>query len=118
LNPASGIWGVESIVIEQIKTRFQKSGMIHASPKHRRYPMTTEQATALKASLESMFEHIATRQNMMDDLQQIEKLQQEISPTAPPMLRHYLERRSYTKALDFLEAGVVIEDPNRPDCDE
>lgn len=32
-------------------------------------------------------------------------LEQQLGPDAPPMLRHYLERRSYQKALDFLNSG-------------
>lgn len=75
--------------------------------------MTTEQALSLKKSLESMFEHIASKQGMVEDLKQIEKLQREISPTAPTMLNHYLERRSYTKALDFLNQELTTEDINR-----
>ena len=75
--------------------------------------MTTEQAKSLKKSLESMFEHIANKQGMVEDLKQIEKLQREISPTAPTMLNHYLERRSYTKALDFLNQELTTEDINR-----
>ena len=79
--------------------------------------MTIEQATSLKETLESMFDHIAKKQAMVDDLQQIERLHTEIAPTAPAMLNHYLQRRSYTKALDFLKQGFVVEDANRPDCD-
>ncbi len=75
--------------------------------------MTTEQAKSLKKSLESMFEHIANKQGMVEDLKQIEKLQREISPTAPTMLNHYLERRSYTKALDFLNQELTTKDINR-----
>ena len=71
--------------------------------------MTTEQATALKATLESMFEHIAEKESIVDDLQQIERLQQEFSTTVPPQLRHYLQRRSYTKALDFLKDDFVAD---------
>ena len=29
-----------------------------------------------------------------------------LPPSADPMLRHYLERQSYTKALDWLRAAV------------
>ena len=83
----------------------------------RRYLVTTEQATSLKATLESMFDGIAKKQNIMEDLERIETLSQEIASTAPPMLRHYLHRRSYTKALDLLKEGIVVEDPDRPDCD-
>lgn len=83
----------------------------------RRYLVTTEQATSLKATLESMFDGIAKKQNIMEDLKRIETLSQEIASTAPPMLRHYLQRRSYTKALDLLKEGTVVEDPDRPECD-
>ena len=65
--------------------------------------MTTEQATTLKTTLESMFEHIAQKESIIEDLEQIERLQQEIGSTVPAQLRHYLQRRSYTKALDFLK---------------
>jgi RNA polymerase-interacting CarD/CdnL/TRCF family regulator len=61
-----------------------------------------------------MFEHIARRQGMVNDLQQIERLQREIAPTAPSMLNHYLQRRSYTKALDFLNQELAAKDVNRP----
>ncbi len=71
--------------------------------------MTTEQATTLKITLESMFEHIAQKQNITEDLEQIERLHQEIGAAAPPTLRHYLQRRSYTKALDFLKDGFVAD---------
>ncbi len=69
--------------------------------------MTTEQATTLKTTLESMFDHIAQNESIIEDLEQIERLQQEVGTTAPPQLRHYLERRSYTKALDFLRDDFV-----------
>ena len=69
--------------------------------------MTTEQATNLKTTLESMFEHIAQKQSIIEDLEQIERLHQDIGATAPPSLRHYLQRRSYTKALDFLKDDFV-----------
>ena len=64
--------------------------------------MTTEQATTLKTALESRFAHIEQKESIIEDLEQIERLQQEVGTTAPPQLRHDLERRSYTKALDFL----------------
>ena len=71
--------------------------------------MTTEQATTLKTTLESMFEHIAQKQSIVEDLQQIEHLHQEIGVAVPPQLRHYLQRRSYTKALDFLKDDLVAD---------
>jgi CTP:phosphocholine cytidylyltransferase-like protein len=71
--------------------------------------MTAEQATTLKTTLESMFEHIAQKQSIVEDLQQIEHLHQEIGAVVPPQLRHYLQRRSYTKALDFLKDSFVVD---------
>ena len=71
--------------------------------------MTTEQATTLKMTLESMFEHITQKESIIEDLEQIERLQQEIGATAPTQLRHYLQRRSYTKALDFLQDDFVAD---------
>lgn len=71
--------------------------------------MTTEQATVLKATLESMFEHIAQKESIVDDLEQIERLQQEFASTVPSQLRHYLQRRSYAKALDFLKDDFVTD---------
>ena len=71
--------------------------------------MTTEQATTLKTTLESMFEHITQKESIIEDLEQIERLQQEIGATAPTQLRHYLQRRSYTKALDFLQDDFVAD---------
>ncbi len=45
-------------------------------------------------------------------LRQLEELGQELGSEAPPMLRHYLEKRSYTKALDFLEGRDEAAAPN------
>ena len=56
-----------------------------------------------------MFEHIAQKESIIEDLEQIERLQQEVGTTAPSQLRHYLERRSYTKALDFLTEDFVAD---------
>ena len=80
--------------------------------------MTPEQATTLKATLQSMFDNIEKRQDIIADLQQIEQLQQEIASTAPPMLNHYLQRRSYAKALEFLTEGSVVEDSDQTEADD
>jgi hypothetical protein len=37
----------------------------------------------------------------------LDHLARELSPDADPMLRHYLERQSYVKALDWLNAQPV-----------
>lgn len=49
----------------------------------------------------------STRQpeRITEALNRILQIEQQLGPDAPPMLRHYLERRSYQKALDFLNSG-------------
>jgi hypothetical protein len=37
--------------------------------------------------------------------EQIEELERRLPPTIDPQLRHFLQRRSYSKALDCLEAS-------------
>ena len=71
--------------------------------------MTTEQATALKVTLESMFDHITQKESIAVDLDHLERLQEEFGATVPTQLRHYLQRRSYTKALDFLNEDFVAD---------
>lgn len=80
--------------------------------------MTTLQATALKETLEAMFDSISKKEDVTKHLVQISRLQQEVAPTASPELKHYLQNRSYTKALEYLKTGFVIEHPKRPDCDD
>ena len=38
-------------------------------------------------------------------LSRLTELQRQLGPDTSPMLVHYLERRSYQKALDFLNSG-------------
>ena len=47
-------------------------------------------------------------------LNRILQFEQQFGSDAPPMLRHYLERRSYQKALDFLNSGRAETDT--PQC--
>ena len=42
---------------------------------------------------------------LQDVSQRIEALEQRLSPSLDPQLRHFLQRRSYTKALEYLEPG-------------
>lgn len=65
--------------------------------------MTTEQATDLQNALESMLNRITTGDDITEQLLMIEQLSTDIESTAPTMLNHYLQRKSYTKALDFLK---------------
>jgi hypothetical protein len=57
----------------------------------------------LRQALETMFSRIETGEDILEQLEQINALHQELAPTAPKMLGHYLERKSYTKALALLK---------------
>ena len=62
-----------------------------------------ERFSELRQALETMMQRIETGADILEQLEQINALSQELAPTAPKMLMHYLERKSYTKALAFLE---------------
>ena len=65
--------------------------------------MQVEQISELTQTLETMMQRIETGEDIMEQLEGIDMLSQELAPTAPKMLLHYLERKSYTKALAFLK---------------
>ena len=67
-----------------------------------RNPKIATQIAELKRALETMFARIAAGEDILEQLDRINLLHQEVAPTAPKMLCHYLERKSYTKALDLL----------------
>ena len=50
--------------------------------------------------------------SLADYLRKIDGLRVELGDEAPPMLAHYLEKRSYVKALDFLEGRDETVKPN------
>lgn len=62
-----------------------------------------ERFSDLRQALETMMQRIEVGEDIMEQLDRINALSQELAPTAPKMLLHYLERKSYTKALAFLE---------------
>lgn len=64
--------------------------------------MTTQQKTELQNTLEDMMNRITSGDDITEQLLQIHQLSTEIEETAPKMLMHYLERKSYTKAVGFL----------------
>ncbi len=64
--------------------------------------MTVEHREELKQTLALMFERIESGADITEQLLRINTLHCLISPTAPRMLNHYLERKSYTKALELL----------------
>ncbi len=80
--------------------------------------MTTEQAAALKDALESMMDAIGKKEPITEHLLRLTALQRTLASVSSPQLNHFLQNRSYTKALEYLRNGVVIEDPRRPDCDD
>ena len=61
------------------------------------------QTAKLKQTLETMFNRVAAGEDILEQLEHINALHQELAPTAPKMLCHYLERKSYTKALELLK---------------
>ena len=80
--------------------------------------MTQEHVLALKENLSAMLGRIEKKEPILEQLEQIGKIQNEIAATAPAQLSHFLERRSYGKALEYLEHGFIVDDPDRPACDE
>ena len=80
--------------------------------------MTSEQAVTLTNTLESLMDAIGKKEPIMEHLLHLSTLQRKLAPVASPHLNHFLQNRSYTKALEFLRNGVVVEDPKRPDCDD
>ena len=65
--------------------------------------MQVDSFLELRQALETMFSRIETGEDILEQLEQINVLHQELGPTAPKMLQHYLERKSYTKALSLLK---------------
>ena len=65
--------------------------------------MTTQQSTELQNTLETMLNRITTGDDITEQLLKIQQISDDIESTAPTMLKHYLQKKSYTKALDFLK---------------
>ena len=76
----------------------------------------TELAAALRNRLaiiadeESRLDPEAHTQHLREISEKIERLEQSLPPQIDPELRHFLQRRSYTKALELLEGRA----PSRP----
>jgi len=75
--------------------------------------MQVEHISELRQTLQTMFSRIEAGKDIIAQLHRIEALSQLMSPTAPATLRHYLDRKSYTKALAFLELELTTENPER-----
>ena len=66
--------------------------------------MQTELFSDLRQALETMLSRIETGEDILEQLEQIDALHQELAAAATQKnLLHYLERKSYTKALALLE---------------
>lgn len=71
--------------------------------------MTGEsQEQELRVALQDFLAAAAERRGnaIAGALDRVLELEARLRPDAPPMLRHYLERRSYQKAYDFLSTGA------------
>jgi hypothetical protein len=71
----------------------------------------TSQFPELAEALEAYFAAIAEQKSahppaLMPHILKLDELGQQFSASAPPMLQHYLERKSYEKALKFLKGEV------------
>ena len=61
----------------------------------------------LREALQQFMQVTSGRQSLQiaEALNRVLQLEEKLGSDAPEMLRHYLERRSYQKALDFLNSG-------------
>ncbi|MDP6037309.1 MAG: hypothetical protein QGG64_02055, partial [Candidatus Latescibacteria bacterium] len=73
--------------------------------------MTTDLAINIRTTLISMFDTIEKKENIAEHLLKLDDLQRGFDKNTPVQFRHFLEHRSYAKALEYLEAGIVIDDP-------
>jgi DNA-binding SARP family transcriptional activator len=66
-----------------------------------------DQYSKLKTALQDFMTTASSRDasKVSAALKRLDALQNQLDTDAPPMLRHYMERRSYSKALAFLETG-------------
>ena len=65
--------------------------------------MTFNEYQKLHDAIERLFTSIAKNKNdVAEHVLEVDRLSREVISEVPPMLRHYLERRSYQKALDFI----------------
>tara|TARA_B100000676_G_C17205572_1_gene401695 strand:+ start:217 stop:474 length:258 start_codon:yes stop_codon:yes gene_type:complete len=72
-----------------------------------------ESAKHLRNALKEMLFAIESGDdNIAELVLNVHQRGQDVFEEAPPMLRHYIERRSYTKALDFLEGQDESGAPN------
>ena len=68
-------------------------------------PLVTAIQQQLREALVDFMRAAGQKGEVGPALKRVTDLQARLAADAPPMLRHYLERRSYQKALDFLTTG-------------
>jgi hypothetical protein len=72
-------------------------------------PALTELAAALRERLAIISDEASRRdsqrhtERLRTISERIEQLEQDLPPAIDPQLRHFLQRRSYSKALELLE---------------
>ena len=55
---------------------------------------------------------VPEKSSLAEQVRSIDRLKDQLGPDTSPMLLHYLEKRSYAKALDFLEGRDCSATPN------
>ena len=55
---------------------------------------------------ESRRDHIRHIDRLRAVSEKIDRLQESLPPSTDPRLKHYLDRKSYDKALEYLEASL------------
>ena len=64
-----------------------------------------ELTQALESLLRAIGPPPAPAADLQAALRRVDGLTQSLGPDTPPQLRHFLQRRSYVKALEFLQQG-------------
>ncbi len=72
----------------------------------------TELETALNTMM-TLIRDKAGSAELLAQIQHLDELSAGLGPETPPMLRHYMEKRGYPKALEFL-AG--LDERKKPNC--
>ena len=64
-----------------------------------------ELTQALESLLRAIGPPPAPAADLQAALRRVDGLTQSLGPDTPPQLRHFLQRRSYVKALEYLQQG-------------
>ena len=75
--------------------------------------LTEELHETLKGMMKSIEAGpVAKGPGVVDYLKRLDKIKEDMGDDVPQMLEHYLDKRSYAKALDFLEGRDERVAPN------